>query len=265
MPNKPLFSIITVVYNEANLIEKTLQSVFNQKYDNYEFIVIDGNSTDGTSQIIENYKSRLSTYISEPDKGLYDAMNKGINHVKGEYVLFLNAGDLFYNSSIIGSIAEIAEKYNPDVIYGDTILIDESGTEKYLRRLRPPKRLNWTKLKYGMLICHQSFFIKSAIIEHYDLNYKYVADYDWMIRMLKRSKKNINSQIIISKYLLGGFSEKRRLQSLKERFNVMKKHYGIMTALIVHLFFIFRYLYSYILQILKKPDSTQPPVKKTPE
>ena len=252
MPNKPLFSIITVVYNEANLIEKTLQSVFNQKYDNYEFIVIDGNSTDGTSQIIENYKSRLSTYISEPDKGLYDAMNKGINHVKGEYVFFLNAGDLFYNSSIIGSIAEIAEKYNPDVIYGDTILIDESGTEKYLRRLRPPKRLNWTKLKYGMLICHQSFFIKSVIIDHYDLNYKYVADYDWMIRMLKKSKNIINSKLIISKFLLGGLSKTNRFDSLKERFSVMSKHYGALKAVIMHCFFIFRFFYSFIHQKLLK-------------
>jgi glycosyltransferase involved in cell wall biosynthesis len=261
----PRISIITVVFNEANLIENTLLSVFNQEYDNYEYIVIDGNSTDGTVQILEKYKHRFSTYISEPDKGLYDAMNKGIKHVKGEYVLFLNAGDLFYNSNILMYIADMAKKHNPDIIYGDTVLIDEDGAEKNLRRLRPPKNLNWKQLKYGMLICHQSFFIKSAIIDYYDLNYKYVADYDWMIRMLQRSRKNINGQIIISKFLIGGLSKKKRIQSLKERFNAMKKHYGIITTLFVHLIFIFRYLYSYMLQILKKPDSTQSPALKTPD
>ena len=206
---------------------------------------------------MNNFKDKFSTFISEPDNGVYDAMNKGIGHANGEYVFFLNAGDLLYDSKVLENIASIIQSKNPDVIYGDTVLTDQSGMEKSFRRLRPPKRLNWKKLKYGMLICHQSFFVKTSIAEGYNLNYRFVADYDWMIRVLKHSRKNINSHIVISKFLEGGLSQSKRLQSLKERFNVMKKHYGLSTTLTVHFFFIFRYLYSYIYQLLKKPYSSQ--------
>jgi glycosyltransferase involved in cell wall biosynthesis len=257
MPNKPLFSIITIVFNAVNHVEKTIDSVFSQTYNNYEYIIIDGKSRDGTLEILNNYKDKFSTFISEPDSGVYDAMNKGLNHANGEYVFFLNAGDLLYDSKVLENIASIIQSKNPDVIYGDTVLTDQRGVEKNFRRLRPPKRLNWKKLKYGMLICHQSFFVKTSIVERYNLNYRFVADYDWMIRVLKNSRKNINSHIVISKFLEGGLSQKKRFQSLKERFNVMKKHYGRLTALTVHFLFVFRYLYSFFLQLLKKPYSYQ--------
>jgi glycosyltransferase involved in cell wall biosynthesis len=247
----PLISIITVVYNSGDLIERTLQSVFNQDFGSYEHVIVDGKSNDETLDIISKYKNRVGTLISEPDEGLYDAMNKGIDASKGKYVYFLNAGDVFNTNHVLNEVASLMDE-DPDIVYGDTLLMDENGEAKMFRRLRPPKQLSWQKLKHGMLVCHQAFFVKKDIAGYYDLNYQYSADYDWMIRCLKKSRAIQNSHLIIAKFLIGGLTKSKRKRALKERFLIMANHYGILVTVSMHVFFIIRYFYTFFIQIFRR-------------
>ncbi|HEX8545965.1 MAG TPA: glycosyltransferase family 2 protein, partial [Cytophagaceae bacterium] len=204
----PLLSIITVVFNSEKYIEGTLKSVISQTFKNFEIVIIDGGSTDQTLDIISSYRSKVHYLISEPDNGIYDAMNKGITVAKGEYLLFLNSGDQLNNDRVLEVI--FSSLGAEDVIYGETNLIDGNGhvlgtrTELTTRKL--PKALTWKHLKRGMVACHQSFIVKKRIAPYYQLKYKCSADIDWMIEALKRAKLIKNIQTPISKYLIGGFS-----------------------------------------------------------
>jgi len=233
-------SIITVVYNGEEFIERTIKSVAAQSFKKYEYVIIDGASKDNTIKIIEKYPNIVSKFISEPDKGIYDAMNKGLALAGGEYVLFLNAGDTLHNESTLSSIPW---GKNADVYYGHTYLVNDKGEVLGETRLVPPKKLSWGKLKLGMLVCHQSFIVKKEIATNYDLKYKIAADYDWMIRCLKSAKSIFNAELFISHFLDGGFSRKNEKRAWKERYVVMKSHYGIITTLLCHLIIFFRYFY----------------------
>lgn len=135
----PMFSIITICYNAASDIERTLQSVVAQTYRNIEYIVIDGASTDKTLDIISKYSAEVSQMVSEKDGGLYDAMNKGLSLATGEYVCFLNAGDSFFEEKTLEKIVQGLDGSTPDLIYGDTALVDKNGLFLRMRRLSPPK------------------------------------------------------------------------------------------------------------------------------
>jgi len=239
--NKPLISIITVVYNADYLIEKTILSVINQTYENKEHIIIDGNSKDKTLEIIKKYDNYISYWLSEDDNGLYDAMNKGLGHASGDYVLFLNAGDTFYENNTLENIFS-SLSYSPDIIYGETMIVDKDFNEIGLRRLKTPDKLTWKSFRMGMLVCHQSIFIKRSITEPYDTRYKITADYEWVLRMLTKSKSIYNSGKIISKFLDGGLNKQYFFSALKERFIIMTHYYGFLNTLIVHLYIPFRFL-----------------------
>jgi glycosyltransferase involved in cell wall biosynthesis len=207
----PVVSIITVVFNGLSLIEKTIKSVISQTWPNIEYIVIDGGSTDGTVEILRLYDHQISYWISEPDKGIYDAMNKGLATATGDYVWFMNAGDVIYSpettekifsgtksannadSAIIGQAhTQLNFASNPVnlalIYYGDAMIVDAGYNEVGLRRLRPPENLTWKSFRKGMLVCHQAILVSREIVEPFDPQYRHSADYDWVLRALIKAQ-----------------------------------------------------------------------------
>ncbi|MGN0001919.1 MAG: glycosyltransferase family 2 protein [Sphingobacterium composti] len=228
----PTISIITIVYNNVRDIEHTILSVINQTYSNIEYIVIDGASTDGTLDIIQQYRGSIDVLVSEKDSGIYDAMNKGLAKATGDYVLFLNSGDELFDNNTIQIIVEKGN--NADIIYGETKLVDEKRNVIGDRRHKAPVHFDWKSFQYGMNVCHQAIYVKREIAQPYDLQYKLSADVDWVIRAAKKAKSTQNVNCYVARYLVGGMSQKRHKQSLKERYAIFKKHYGTFQNWINH-------------------------------
>lgn len=240
----PKFSIITVTYNAAQVLEDTIQSVITQTYKGVEYIIIDGGSKDGTLDIINRYKTHIHTVISEPDKGLYDAMNKGIRVATGDYICFLNAGDALHeDDTLLLMVHSITGEVLPDVLYGETQLVDEEGHFVRMRRLSAPEQLTWKSFRKGMLVCHQAFFARHELVEPYDLHYRFSADFDWCIRIMKKSHNLHNTHLTLIDYLNEGMTTRNHKASLKERFHIMCKHYGYVSTVLHHIGFVFRLLY----------------------
>ena len=239
---QPKFSIITITYNAASVIEPTLQSVLAQTYRNYEYLLIDGGSKDDTVAKAKASGITFAHIISEPDKGLYDAMNKGIGLATGDYLCFLNAGDSFFAPDTLQTIATAAnkEKTLPDVLYGETAEVDKARNFVRMRRLKAPKELNWRSFKDGMMVCHQAFYAKREIAPMYDLKYRFSSDVDWCIKVMKRSSRLVNVNATVINYLQDGLSIQNHRISLKERFCIMSKHYGLLPTIARHLWFILR-------------------------
>ena len=240
----PLFSIITVTYHAESVLEETILSVVSQTYHNIEYIIVDGASKDRTLSIVNKYRDRIQAVVSEPDKGLYAAMNKGLKMAKGEYVCFLNAGDTFHEDDTLQLIVHQLNKSNvlPDVIYGETALVDAQRHFVRMRRLQTPDTLNWKSFRQGMLVCHQAFIAKRALAETYDLNYRFSADFDWCIRVMKKASLLHNTRLTLIDYLDEGMTTKNRKASLKERFRIMAKHYGYISTVLHHIWFVLRLL-----------------------
>jgi glycosyltransferase involved in cell wall biosynthesis len=200
-------TIITVCYNSVTTIENTLKSVAAQTYKNIEYIIVDGNSTDGTLDIIEQYKTMVSKWVSEPDKGLYDAMNKGINMATGELIGILNADDTFFNNHVLEDIAEFHHNNNIDASVGNIIQTNIQG--KLLRKYRAA---NWKpeKLKIGFMPPHPAIFFKRELFEKfgmYHLDFVIGADYELIIRFfLKHHITWKYSGITTTTMLVGGLS-----------------------------------------------------------
>ena len=243
----PTFSIITVTYNAGKVLEDTIQSVISQTYRNVEYIIVDGGSKDNTLEIIDKYSKHISKMVSEPDRGLYDAMNKGIRMATGDYLCFLNAGDKFHEKETLQQIAEtLKDKELPDVIYGETAIVDETGKFLHMRRLSTPERLNWKSFKQGMLVCHQAFLAKRelALKYPYDMQYRFSADFDWCIRIMKEAKCLHNTRLTLIDYLNEGMTTRNHKASLKERFRIMAKHYGWVSTILHHCWFVIRLFYK---------------------
>lgn len=228
------------------LLGRTLESVNEQIYPYYEHIIMDGVSKDRTLSIAEQYAKQNSRVIikSEKDDGLYFAMNKALEFVTGDYVVFLNAGDKLFNETTLEDIAEKLKYGNkPSVIYGYTDIVDNAGIFLHPRRLQPPTTLTWRSFKWGMLVCHQAFYARTDLAKQtpYDTHYKYSADVDWCIRIMKagesEGEKTLNTDITLCDYLDGGMTTQHQWESLKERFIIMHKHYGLCTTLLTHLWF----------------------------
>lgn len=240
---QPIFTIITVTYNAEQWLERTILSVLSQSYSAIEYIIIDGASTDATTQIIDRYKDGIAYSISEPDKGLYDAMNKGLKQATGDYVWFVNAGDTLYSADTVQGIVNqlVKRKALPDVIYGETEIVDGEGNVLGMRRLKVPNKLTWKSFRMGMLVCHQSFIAKRSIVPAYDLSYRFSSDFDWCIRCLKQSSDICNTRMTLSHFLDAGMTTENRKASLKERYAIMCTYYGKATTVLLHGWFAVRF------------------------
>ncbi|MDB5087308.1 MAG: glycosyl transferase [Mucilaginibacter sp.] len=228
----PNLSVITIVYNNVKDIERTILSVLNQTYPNIEYIIIDGKSTDGTLQIIEKYKSRIAKLISEKDGGIYDAMNKGLAIATGDYVIFMNSGDEFFEPTTVQEVFATAP--DADIYYGETEMINDERQSLGQRRHAAPKQFTWRDFKYGMSISHQAIYIRRSLTEPYNRTYQLSADIDWIIRAAKKAKTIVNVNRYVAKYLVGGMSKNKHRQSLQERFNIMKQYYGLIPTVLNH-------------------------------
>lgn len=231
-PFIPKLSVITIVYNNVKDIERTILSVLNQSYPNIEYIIIDGGSTDGTVEVIKKYEDRISKWVSEKDKGIYDAMNKGLKLATGEYVLFMNSGDEIYDSTTVEQVFGTAK--NADIYYGETEMYDETWTSLGRRRHQIPDKFTWRSFKYGMNVSHQAIYIKKSVTVPYDKKYQLSADIDWIIKAAKKAETTVKVQGYVAKYLVGGMSKKRHRQSLRERFNIFSHYYGFFPNLFNH-------------------------------
>ena len=256
MKESPLISIVTVTYNAEQTLERTIKSVEEQTYPRIEHVLIDGCSNDRTMSYIQRYvernggKSHLIRVIREPDNGLYDAMNKGIQLATGDYLVFLNAGDKLHETTtieeMVGKMEWQRNRANYAVVYGETDLVDNDGNFLRHRRLQAPEKLTSKSFRNGMLVCHQSFYVRTDLAKAtpYDLHYRYSADYDWCIRLMQRAEKRrlrfLNSHLILTDYLSEGLTTKNHRSSLLERFRLMTLHYGWGTALVEHLWFVVR-------------------------
>ena len=252
------FSVITCTYNAAGVVWPTLDSVLGQTWAQIEHIIVDGASKDGTMDIVAKYRERNAeeetghdiVAVSEPDRGLYDAMNKGLAMSTGDYVVFINAGDTFPDDSTLERISnDVNERSDgklPAVLYGDTEIVDERGVVLHPRRLAPPERLTWRSFRHGMLVCHQAFYARTdlAKAEPYDLRYRFSADVDWCIRIMKRAERErlqlLRLPEVVAHYLEGGMTNKNHRASLLERFSIMRRHYGLMSTLAMHAWFAVR-------------------------
>lgn len=237
--NSPLISIITVTYNAEEVIESTLESVSSQSFDNYEHIIVDGQSTDNTLLLVKQYASPKLEIYSKKDRGIYHGMNRGLKYARGKYILFLNAGDRFACTHTLSKYAAAAEE-DPDIIYGDTIIVDKEDNILRPRHLSAPEVLTYASFKRGMLICHQAFMVRKEIAPEYRHDLKLSADYDWCLDCIAKSglTKRINLKAVTIHYLDGGVSQKKKIASLRERFSVMRSRYGLWSAIMSHISFI---------------------------
>lgn len=249
-------TVITCTYNAGNELQRTVDSVSAQTYPNVEHLIIDGLSKDETLNIANEYKSKEEKednsheviIFSELDKGLYDAMNKGLLTATGDYLVYLNAGDTFPLANTLETVANSIgeDEPLPAVLYGDTDIVDDEGRFLRHRRLSPPEHLTWRSFKQGMQVCHQAFYARTDIARRnpYDLNYKFSADVDWCIRIMKDAdRQNLtlrNVHEVIANYLDGGMTVKNHRASLKERFHIMCKHYGWLSTIMMHAWFVVR-------------------------
>jgi len=235
MTPSPKISIITVVFNAEKYIGNTIESVLGQSYDHIEYIIIDGKSTDRTLELIGGYKG-IHKVLSEPDRGLYDAMNKGLKAATGDYVWFLNAGDQVYSRDTVDQVVA-GMKGTPDIIYGGTMIINEAQEEIGDRRLKAPERLNWKSFRQGMVVCHQSILVKRDIAPEFNLEYRLSADIDWAIRSAKAATVIQNSELVLSRFLEGGLTAHNIRAGLKERFRIMSGYYGLVPTILRHFIF----------------------------
>lgn len=232
---RPTVTIITICYNAAETIEKTLQSVAAQTYPHIEYLIIDGQSKDDTLAVVERYCDHITKVVSEPDKGIYDAMNKGLAHATGTYIWYMHADDQIYAPDTLEQI--MADHHDEDFIYGKALLVNEQGEERSLEARKPhpkAKDLTWRTMKQGMAISHQAMLVRRSIAPEYNLNYRYVADFDWLIRVLKRSQTVRDTGFYWCRFAEGGISTQHRNTSLKERFAILRHHFGLPMTLWQH-------------------------------
>ncbi|MDO3642468.1 glycosyltransferase family 2 protein [Mucilaginibacter sp. L3T2-6] len=219
-------SIITVVYNNEKTIEDAISSVLSQNYKNIEYIIIDGNSTDNTPNIISKHLSNINNYISEADKGIYDAMNKGIMQATGEVIGILNSDDLYHDENVISDVM-IHFNNDPDldILYGDLVYVGNEDPEKIVRR--------WDSVRYhrhffelGHVPPHPSLFVKSRIYKEaglFNTKYALAADYEFMLRIFKKFNfKSLYIQRLIVKMRLGGATNKHLKNVIKGNQEILR-------------------------------------------
>lgn len=241
MTGKPLISIITITFNAASVLRPTMESVAVQTFRDFEHIIIDGASTDNTLSLARSLSSGSLRILSEPDNGLYFAMNKGLEMARGEFVVFLNAGDSFHTPDTLSLYAS-ATGERTDIIYADTVIVGPDRRTLRPRHLSTPEVLTTESFANGMLVCHQAFMVRRRLAPRFDTTYRFSADYDWTIKCIARTRPGncTNLHTIAIDYLEEGVTTSNHRASLAERFRIMCNHYGTTTAIIRHIGFIGR-------------------------
>jgi len=254
------FTVVTITYNAEAVLQRTLDSVFAQTYKGVEHLIIDGASKDRTLALVEAYKQKSDEsetehkviIQSEPDHGIYDAMNKGLTQASGDYIVFMNAGDSFPQADTLEQVVhrckltEMPTAELPGVLYGNTDVVDGDGHYLHPRRLQPPAKLTWRSFRQGMLVCHQAFYARTDIAKNlqYDTRYRFSADVDWCIRVMRETERMglplYNIGIVVANYLDEGATTKNHKASLRERYLVMQRHYGVVQTFLLHCWFVVR-------------------------
>lgn len=188
-PSHPCISVITVVYNNAATIREAVESVLNQDYPHIQYIVVDGGSTDGTREILSEYQMRIHTLISEPDKGIYDAMNKGLTRCTGEWVAILNSDDFYAHTGVLSAVVACFQSAKCDAVYGNLVYVDPADTQKVVRYWKSGP-YNRAAFRMGWMPPHPAFFLKRQA--YLDFGYfredmRMAADYELMLRMLYKN------------------------------------------------------------------------------
>ncbi len=232
-------SIITAIYNARATIETAIKSVINQTYPHIEYIIVDGGSTDGTLDIIEKYRPFIHQFVSEPDKGIYDALNKGVKMATGDIVGFLHADDLFDHDDIIDSIAHSFATKNASAIYGDLEYVNNQFPDKVIRYWKS-KEFTPSLLKLGWMPPHPTLFVRKSIYDAIGIfndNYKISADYDFVLRLFSKKEYHFSYlPMVITRMRVGGASNKsikNIIQKSKEDIRALKQNKagGIFTLL----------------------------------
>ncbi|MEZ0538194.1 glycosyltransferase family 2 protein [Fibrella arboris] len=250
-----MISIITITYNAEQFLERTINSIVAQRQAilgvDYEYLVVDGASTDGTLALVRTYKSHISRWVSEPDKGLYDAMNKGLHMAVGEYVWFMNAGDELYDENVLAKLLDQVRTQPPDdpvdVYYSDALFVNEDGTPVGLRSQVTPHALpagasdtlRWQDMALGMKVSHQAFIARRTVAPDYPVT-NLSADLDWEIRCLKAAKRTEQLPFVLCRYLVGGLSKQQHRRSLTDRFKVLTWHFGLLPTIWNHVRIVWR-------------------------
>ena len=254
------FTVVTITYNAEAVLQRTLDSVFAQTYKGVEHLIIDGASKDRTLALVEAYKQKSDEsetehkviIQSEPDHGIYDAMNKGLTQASGDYIVFMNAGDCFPQADTLEQVVhrckltELPTAELPGVLYGNTDVVDGDGHYLHPRRLQPPVKLTWRSFRQGMLVCHQAFYARTDIAKNlqYDTRYRFSADVDWCIRVMRETERMglplYNIGMVVANYLDEGATTKNHKASLRERYLVMQRHYGVVQTFLLHCWFVVR-------------------------
>jgi len=230
--NKPVITVVTVVYNGAETIENTILSCIHQTYQEIEYIIVDGKSKDNTVEIISKYSSKIACFISEPDNGIYDAMNKAIEAATGDWIIFMNSGDLFHDYNVLLKIADLIlnDKSKLEIIYGKTLY---KINEVLIKSIPIPLE----KIKREMIFCHQSTFVKMDLIKSnlFNTKYKFAADYEMMYTFYCQNKKFKYVDFFISIFDQdSGITLKNFKQSTRERYSIHKDYGSIQNTFLMY-------------------------------
>jgi glycosyltransferase involved in cell wall biosynthesis len=219
--NRPLITVVTVVYNGKHKVEQTIQNVLNQTYPHIEYIVLDGGSTDGTQDIIRKYTQEINLWISEPDRGIYDAMNKGIALARGEWINFINAGDSFAHNNTLAEIMEAAPR-EADVLFGDALEHFKSG------RTRVCSSGDIKDLWKGMICSHQAMLMRSTLLKMRPFNTEFsiAADYDLLSELCHEQKVFQRLPMLIVHTHADGYSDLRNVELTRQQWQIAKKFWG---------------------------------------
>lgn len=239
-------SIVVVSLNTKTDTIKTINSILTQSYKNYEILVIDGKSIDGTVEFLKKNNSKIN-FISEKDNGIYFAMNKGVKLAKSNWVIFLNSGDIFSTSKVLQNFIKTKNINNADIIYGNTII-----KSKLFNRLMAGETFSFNSTK--MPFCHQSVFVRTIILKKtlFNTKYKIAADFDFFYKLFKNNKKFFYLDSVISKIITGGISDKKRLRCLFEYFDIFYKNKNYLNISLLFLDLLYFFLSSFIKKILNE-------------